>query len=138
MARATLTALSAATAYPWHRLVRPGDWLVLAGAAVLTAASAALFWQQGAAERAVVRQEGRVVAELALTVPRTLDVAGPLGTTVIAVEHGRARVMSDPGPRQLCVRQGWLARPGEMALCAPNRVSLTIAGGKGAYDTLAY
>ena len=129
---------AAVAAYSWHRLIRPGDWLVLLLATTLTAASFPLFWQKGAAERAVVRQEGKVVAELALTAPRTLDVAGPLGTTVIAVERGRARVVSDPGPRQLCVRQGWLARPGEMALCAPNRVSLTIAGGRSAYDTLAY
>lgn len=136
MARSAL--LASAAAYPWLRLVRPGDWLVLLLATVLTAASFPLLWQKGAAERAVVRQDGQVVAELALTAPRTLAVSGPLGTTVIAVERGRARVASDPGPRQLCVRQGWLARPGEMALCAPNRVSLTIAGGRGAYDTLAY
>lgn len=130
--------LAAITAYPWHRLVRPGDWLVLLLAASLIAASFPLLWHKGRAERAVVRQEGKVVAELSLSTPRTLSVHGPLGSTVIAVERGRARVQSDPGPRQLCVRQGWLARAGEMALCAPNRVSLTIAGSQAVYDTLAY
>ena len=51
---------------------------------------------------------------------------------------GRARVVADPGPRQYCVRQGWLVRPGEIAICAPNRVSIQIAGRTKAYDSLSY
>jgi len=34
------------------------------------------------------------------------------------------------------VRQGWLSRPGEVAVCAPNQVSVEIRG--GAYDSLSY
>ena len=128
----------AITAYPWHRLVRPGDWLVLLLAASLIAASFPLLWHKGRAERAVVRQEGKVVAELSLSTPRTLSVHGPLGSTVIAVERGRARVQSDPGPRQLCVRQGWLTQAGAVAICAPNEVSLSLTGRAADYDSLNY
>ena len=60
------------------------------------------------------------------------------GTTLIAVEPGRARVVSDPSPRQYCVRQGWLMRPGEIAICAPNRVSVQIAGRTKVYDSISY
>ena len=35
-------------------------------------------------------------------------------------------------------RQGWLKRPGEIAICAPNHVSLQIAGRAAGYDSLAY
>jgi hypothetical protein len=61
-----------------------------------------------------------------------------LGATVIEIEPGRARVASDPGPRQYCVRQGWLDRAGAVAICAPNEVSLTMTGRKVDHDSLSY
>ena len=122
----------------WLALIRPGDWLVLLGSAVLVGFSVPVFWQGGMADRAIIRQEGKVIAEVDLKARKQFAVGGPLGTTLIAVEPGRARVVADPGPRQYCVRQGWLARPGEIAICAPNRVSVQIAGRTKAYDSLSY
>ena len=122
----------------WFALLRPGDWLVLLTAATATAASLPLVWQAGIGEHAVIRQEGRIFATLDLGQARQIEVGGPLGNTLIAVEPGRARVVSDPGPRQYCVRQGWLSRPGEIAICAPNRVSLQITGRTRVYDSLSY
>lgn len=123
---------------PWLALLRPGDWLVVAAGAVLVGISIPRFWQGGLADRAIIRQEGRVFAEVDLKTRRRIAVPGPLGATLIAVEPGRARVVSDPGPRQYCVRQGWLMRPGEIAICAPNRVSLQIAGRTRVYDSISY
>jgi len=122
----------------WLALVRPGDWLVVLAGAAAVGASLPLIWQGGIAERAIVRQNGQVFAEVDLKARRQLTVPGPLGTTLIAVEPGRARVVADPGPRQYCVKQGWLMRPGEIAICAPNRVSLQIAGRTKVYDSISY
>ena len=123
---------------PWHSLLRPGDWLVLAAGAAAVILSLPLLGQGGYAEKAVIRQDGQLFAEVDLRAPRRVEVPGPLGTTLVAVEPGRARVVADPGPRQYCVRQGWLVRPGEIAICAPNRVSVQIAGRTRAYDSLSY
>ncbi|MDP2794850.1 MAG: NusG domain II-containing protein [Sulfurisoma sp.] len=126
---------------PWLALLRPGDWLVMLAGLAAVGASAPLLWRSGVAELAVVKRDGRVVAELPLTAPRKLDVVGPLGTTVIEVRPGRARVARDPGPRQYCVLQGWLTRPNAIAICAPNHVSLQLAGPRGeggGYDSLNY
>ena len=122
----------------WLVLLRPGDWLVILAAAALVGASVPVFWQGGMADRAIIRQEGKVFAEVDLRTKQRFEVSGPLGTTLIAVEPGRARVVSDPGPRQYCVRQGWLMRPGEIAICAPNRVSVQIAGRTRIYDSISY
>lgn len=122
----------------WLALIRPGDWLVFLSVALLVGLSIPRFWQGGLADRAIIRQEGRVFAEVDLRTRREIVVPGPLGQTRIAVEPGRARVVSDPGPRQYCVRQGWLIRPGEIAICAPNRVSLQIAGRTRVYDSISY
>lgn len=124
--------------YPLKRLLRPGDLIVLlagfAGWLVLTIA----LWQSGPASQAQVRRDGVLIAAYSLNEDRTVSVDGELGPTVIRIESGRARVVSDPGPRQYCVKQGWLSRPGEMALCAPNRVSLSLSGGQSAYESMAY
>jgi len=106
----------------------------IAGWAVLTLS----LWQSGPAAQAQVRRDGVLVAAYPLNEDRMVSVVGPLGTTMIRIESGRARVVSDPGPRQYCVRQGWLTRPGEMALCAPNHISLTLTGGQPAYESMAY
>ncbi len=122
----------------WLRLIRPGDWLLMLLSATLVAITIPMFWQSGLADRAIIRQEGKVFAEIDLRARKQYEIPGPLGTTLIAVEPGRARVVADPGPRQYCVRQGWLSRPGEIAICAPNRVSLQIAGRTKVYDSISY
>jgi hypothetical protein len=122
----------------WLSLFRPGDWLVAALATVFCAVTFPLAWTGGAAEKAVIKRGGEVFAELDLSRNRRIDVPGPLGITAVAVENRRVRVVSDPGPRQYCVRQGWLERAGEIAICAPNQVSVEVQGGKTAYDSLNY
>ena len=118
--------------------MRPGDVFVVLGGLAVCAYSVAVLWQGGRPESAIVRAGGKVVAEIELTTPRVLDVPGPLGTTRIEIQPGRARVAADPGPRQYCVRQGWLTRAGAVAICAPNEVSLSLSGRGADYDSLNY
>ena len=139
--RELLALAAGAGQAPWRTLLRPGDWLLLLCCAALVAASYPLLWRGGVADRAIVKRDGRLVTELALNVARKYEVTGAIGTTVIEVQPGRARVLSDPGPRQYCVQQGWLTRANAVAICAPNHVTLQLAGRGGrndAYDTLNY
>lgn len=125
----------------WRRHLRPGDWLILGVSTTACAWLVPRVWTGATAEKAVIRSDGRVFAEIDLAAKKTVAVPGPLGTTVISIDAGRARVVSDPGARQYCVHQGWLKRSGDVAICAPNRVSLQIIGRGGrnaAYDSLAY
>lgn len=114
-------------------LLRPGDILLLG----LSAAALVLAWRMASndSDVVVVKQGGRVYAQASLRLNRVIEVPGPLGTTRVEIRDGRVRVLSDPGPHQLCVRQGWLA-PGESALCLPNQVS--VHRGAAAYDSLNY
>lgn len=122
----------------WFPLLRIGDWVVIMLGMGAVAASFPLLWSGGQAERAVIRVDGRVVAEFPLSVARRHAVTGPLGETLIEVAPGRARVLADPGPRQYCVQQGWLTRPNAVAICAPNHVSLSLSGRDANHDSLNY
>lgn len=117
----------------WRQL-RPGDVLVLGlGLVVL-----GLFWRltlTGDADTVIIERGGQRYAQASLRLDRVIDVPGPLGMTRVEIRDGRVRVLSDPSPRQLCVRQGWLAH-GESALCLPNQVG--VYRGRAAYDSLNY
>ena len=130
MARARLS--------PWLALLRDGDVLMLALAVGLALASFVWLWRDGVAEEVVIRANGQVFARLSLRHDRRIEVPGPLGVTEVQIAAGRARILRDPSPRQYCVRQGWLMRPGEIAICAPNRVSVQIAGRTKVYDSISY
>ena len=119
-------------------LIRGGDVAVVCAAAALVGLLAGRLWFAGTPQSAVVRLAGHVYAELPLARDAHVGVPGPLGTSTVEVHAGRARVLSDPGPRQYCVRQGWIGRAGESAVCLPNRVSVEIRGGRPAYDSLNY
>ena len=123
---------------PWLALIRPGDWGTFLLALSCVAISFPLLWTGGQAERAVIRLDGKVVAEFPLNAARRHAVMGALGETVIEIAPGRARVLSDPGPRQYCVQQGWLTRPNAIAICAPSHVSLSLSGSVASHDSLSY
>lgn len=119
-------------------MLRAGDIGVLVVGAGTVAALTTFAWSGGHGDTAVIRAAGQVVETASLARAQTFTVAGPLGTTRIEIAPGRARVAADPSPRQLCVKQGWLSRAGDAALCLPNQVSLEIRGRDPAYDTLGY
>lgn len=122
----------------WLALARPGDALSVGLATALVVGLGLHYWQPDHPDQAEIRAKGRLVATLPLSAPRVFEVPGPIGTTRIEIEPGRARVAADPGPRQYCVRQGWLTRSGAVAICAPNEVTLTLIGHTPAYDSLGY
>jgi len=121
-------------------MLRTGDWTVLASGRAIVAGLAWQAWLApgDAADTAIIRAGGTIVRTVALSQAQTLAIPGPLGITRIEIAAGRARVQADPSPRQLCVRQGWLAHAGDAALCLPNQVSIELAGRSPAHDTRAY
>ena len=122
----------------WRQLFRPGDFVTLLLGLCLCGLAVQYLWQGGAPEKAIVRVRGEVIAELPLNQAQTVSFNGPLGPSVIEVAPGRARVQSDPGPHQYCVKQGWLNQRGAIAICAPNEVSLMLVGRNISYDSLSY
>lgn len=121
-----------------RELLQPGDWFILVLGSVLVAALAATFWRGPQGDILVIRAQGKLYDQVSLRHALTLSVPGQLGITLVEIQPGRARITRDPSPRQLCVKQGWLSRAGEAALCLPNQVSVEIRGKGHAFDSIAY
>lgn len=117
---------------------RPGDWLTLALGVLLTSWLATHLWSSAAPQKVVIRAGGQLFAEARLDKPQRIRVPGPLGESIVEIQVGRARVASDPSPRQLCVKHGWLSHAGDAALCLPNQLSVELAGAVRRFDSLNY
>ena len=118
--------------------LKPGDWLTLLLGGIFVVLLTFKLWGGALADKAIIRSGGKIFKEVTLSRDQQIKVPGPLGVTIISILNRKARVASDPSPRQYCVRQGWLQQAGEIALCLPNQVSVELAGSRKKYDSLNY
>ncbi len=118
--------------------IKPGDWLTLLLGGLLVVALALKLWSGDVADKAVIRSGGKIFKEVPLSRDQQIEVPGPLGTSIVSIQNRKARIASDPSPKQYCVRQGWLQQAGEVALCLPNQVSVELVGSRKKYDSLNY
>ncbi len=87
----------------------------------------------------VDNREFRRVAISQVSQAIAFDVPAP-GRHKAVVEvaaDGRARVRESDCPDRVCVRTGWISRPGEVVICLPNRIVVRMEGGpRGARPSL--
>ncbi|MCW1712127.1 NusG domain II-containing protein [Caenicola nitritireducens] len=50
------------------------------------------------------------------------------GRNVLKTEDGKIAVIASDCPDKDCVKRGWLQRPGDSAVCLPNRLVIRISG----------
>lgn len=118
--------------------IKLGDWLIVTCGGIAVVLLTIKLWSGDPAELAVIRSGGKIFSTVSLAKDQEISVPGPLGTSIISIDKRRARISSDPSPRQYCVRQGWLQQAGEIALCLPNQVSVELTGKHKRYDSLNY
>jgi hypothetical protein len=56
----------------------------------------------------------------------------------IEFKTGRVRVVESDCPNQVCVRTGWVSRPGRSIVCVPNKVLVELRGSRSEYDAESY
>ncbi len=120
------------------RHIKPGDWLTMCIGCVVVVSLALKLWNGELADKVVIKSQGKLYREVPLSRNQRIEVPGAMGISLVAIENRRVRIASDPGPRQYCVRQGWLKQAGEIALCLPNQVSVELVGNHRRYDSLNY
>ena len=118
--------------------IKLGDWLTFLLGSIFVVLLTLKLWSGDLADKAIIRGGGKIFREVPLSRDQKIEVPGPLGISLIDIQNRKARIASDPSPRQYCVRQGWLQQAGEIALCLPNQVSVELTGSKKRYDSLNY
>lgn len=115
-----------------------GDWLVIGLSLCAIFWMFHTFWQSAPATKVQIRLANQVVGTYNLNQQREIHVHGPLGESVIAIRNGEARFLKSPCTGQNCVHHGWLKKAGQVAICLPNHVSLTLQNAQPVYDSLNY
>lgn len=123
---------------PSLQYIKLGDGLTLLLGCTCVILLTLRLWNGELADRAIIRSGGKIFKEVPLSRDLQIKVPGPLGISIITIEKRKARITSDPSPRQYCVRQGWLQQAGEIAICLPNEVSVELTGSAKKYDSLNY
>lgn len=85
----------------------------------------------GLSHQAVVSVAGLVVRTTTLSqeTPRQhFVVNGKVGKTEIEVQGRKIRVVDAHCKNRICVRQGWIDKPGESIICMPGQVVISIEG----------
>jgi hypothetical protein len=100
--------------------------IVLCGAAI--AFSALQIYSKAGSERKVVitGRDGEWIYPL--DKDRHVDVEGPIGATVVAIEGGKVRIEDSPCPNKTCVSSGAVSEPGQWVACLPNQVFVRVEG----------
>lgn len=115
-----------------------GDWLVILLSLVAIFWMFHTFWRSAPATKVQIRLADQVIGTYSLNQQREIHVHGPQGESVIAIRHGEARFLKSPCTGQYCVHHGWLKKAGQVAICLPNHVSLTLQNAQPMYDSLNY
>ena len=79
----------------------------------------------------VVEVDGKRILELPLDRNDVRDVQGPLGKTVINIQNGAVFISESACHNKICINMGRIRNVGEVIVCVPNRVFVTIKGNGG-------
>ncbi len=107
------------------------DILLIAGLlAVALLGLGVIKYRTGGTDTVVIRVDGKEVIRAPLAKDQHFSVDGPLGKMEIEVKDKRVRVINSPCKRKICVQTGWIDKPYQTIICAPNRVVIDLLGGE--------
>ena len=100
-------------------------------AVILLISITAIYWisrdgvqQSSESKIAVIYQDSKLSQEVGLEEDRLITL--PLEEMQIQVKAGMIRVARSDCPKQICVNMGWIKTPGQIIVCAPNKMLVEI------------
>ncbi|MBW2503080.1 MAG: NusG domain II-containing protein [Deltaproteobacteria bacterium] len=125
---------------PWKFLTL-ADQLLIACLALLGVLGLAWSLSAPRGQRVMVSVSDRLVYLGSLDKEDMVELSGPVGKTVLTVDHQGARITAAPCPLKVCMTMGPAVQQGDILTCVPNRVLVEIEGGASQpadYDLLSH
>ena len=86
-----------------------------------------------------VTVDGKVWGVYSLSEERTLQIDTARGSNTLRIEGGRAWMSEADCPNRDCVEKGAVSKTGQIILCLPHTLSVTVIDGKGGGpDAISY
>ncbi len=87
---------------------------------------------------AVVTVDGREYGRYSLDADREITIEQNGYTNIIEIKDGTVRMRSADCPDKSCVSQGSISHSGQVIVCLPARITVTLEGTTGQIDSIAY
>lgn len=69
----------------------------------------------------------------------TIDIKTDLGENIVRISKGKVKILDADCPDKVCVKDGYIDKPGQLLVCLPHKVVVEIKGIKNAEtDDVAY
>ncbi len=112
-------------------LTRSDILLIVGLLAVAILGLGVVRYMSGGVDTVLVQVDGREVIRARLSEDRRFSADGPLGSTEIEIKDNRVRVVASPCRKKICVNTGWIDKPYQTIVCAPNRVVIRLLKSNG-------
>lgn len=56
-----------------------------------------------------------------------LEIDGKSGKTIVEIQGKKVRIKKSSCPNQICVKTGWISKPGDTIICLPNKIIIKIS-----------
>ncbi|NOZ62596.1 MAG: NusG domain II-containing protein [Calditrichaeota bacterium] len=114
----------------WQELTTGDKILVIFLVFASLASMALLRAGQETGSAVEIKIKNAPYATLPLNQDTTFTVTGAIGETQIAIAGSRVRVLKSDCRQKICVKTGWVSRSGELIVCVPNQVVISVIGKK--------
>jgi len=111
-------------------IIQKRELILIAAILVIAGLLSAVFYagNRKPAEQVVVTVDGKTVETLDLHKDVDMIIEGYGGTDHLVIKDGYASITDASCPDKVCVRTGKIHKSGELIVCLPNRVVVTIEG----------
>ena len=111
------------------RILTLGDKALIGLLTLFSLVSLGLFYRgKRPGQAVIISVEGKEILRKELSENKSFDVHGVKGSMTLSIEHGSIRVIASSCSQSLCVRQGRIRETGQLIVCVPNKLTLTIDG----------
>lgn len=127
--------------------MKKGDKIVLVTIMILIICSVAgilgyRYFNKNSKIVATIKQDGKIIKTIDLSkVSKAEEIRVPSESdhyNIIKVEKGRIRFIDADCPDKICIKAGWLKKPGDSAACLPHKIIITIQGQNSEVDDVVY
>ena len=119
----------------WLSILTRGDRVLIAVIVLAIGGLYGVELRKAEGTRVVIRSDGHTrkfdMADFAIR-----SLRGPKGVSEVEIGSLGIRMRTSPCRFQRCVHRGWIRRQGDMIVCIPNRIVMTIQGKRAAVDAV--
>ncbi|MHC6179482.1 NusG domain II-containing protein [Clostridium sp. JNZ X4-2] len=99
------------------------------------------LYVKGSHKTAVIKQDGKIIKTIDLDKVKDKQQFRIKYNTshfnLVEVEKGKIRIADADCPDKICVKTGWISKPGENIVCLPHKLIINIQGNNSKYDELS-